>query len=55
MGSRRRRGTIDAVGVVEAAYDLEADEEGWLRGLTVAAALDEGLGTTAYVHDDRLW
>jgi DNA-binding CsgD family transcriptional regulator len=53
--SRPPPGQADPIGVVEAAYDLEADEEAWLRALVVAAALDEGCGTTAHIHDDGLW
>jgi DNA-binding CsgD family transcriptional regulator len=52
---RSTRGRIDAVGVVEAAYDLDAEEEEWLRALAQIAGLDAGLGMVAYVHDERLW
>jgi DNA-binding CsgD family transcriptional regulator len=52
---RSPRDRVDPIAVLEAAYELEADEEHWLRGLVVAAGLDQGSGTAAYVHDDHLW
>jgi DNA-binding CsgD family transcriptional regulator len=55
MADRAREGVLDAVGLVEQSYNLDGDEESWLRALTEAAALDLGLGSMAYTYDERSW
>lgn len=44
---------VRVIGMVEAAYRLEGDETGWLRGLlnVMLPALDHGLGAYAYTFD----
>jgi DNA-binding CsgD family transcriptional regulator len=44
--------TPDWIGIVEAAYEVERDEEAWLNGLLDAAqCLDRGLGMMAFTYD----
>lgn len=56
---------MDAISIVEAAYDLELDTKGWLSRLLECAAprLDRGLGLSAWEfdvrtginHESRVW
>jgi DNA-binding CsgD family transcriptional regulator len=56
---------LDAISIVEAAYDLELDTKGWLSRLLECAAprLDRGLGMSAWEfdlqtgidHSSRVW
>lgn len=43
----------DVIGIIEAAYEVELDEFGWLRGILARAAplLDHGLGAFAHSFD----
>jgi DNA-binding CsgD family transcriptional regulator len=45
--------TPDWIGILEAAYEIERDDEGWLNGLIDGAlsSLDRGLGLMAFGYD----
>ncbi len=50
---RAAKAEPDLVRVLEAVYDLEADEGRWMQGVldAIRPALDDGLGLAAYIYD----
>src|SRR5687768_18384795 len=50
-----RLATCDLLGIVDAAYRIDASDQDWLEGIAAAChrALDEGFGVCAFEFENR--